>query len=68
MFGAFDYINDKMHVHCYRNKTGKQFVDFLKKVIEDMRKIFKISLLFLIIYQHINQRWQKKKCPNVARE
>ncbi len=32
MFGAFDYINDKMHVHCYRNKTGKQFVDFLKKV------------------------------------
>ncbi len=21
-----------MHVHCYRNKTGKQFVDFLKKV------------------------------------
>ncbi len=32
MFGAFDYTNDKMHVHCYRNKTGKQFVDFLKKV------------------------------------
>ncbi len=35
-----------------------------------MIKIFKISLLFLIIYQHINQRWQKKEemskcCPRI---
>ena len=22
VLGAFDYTNDKMHVHCYRNKTG----------------------------------------------
>ena len=32
MFGAYDHTNDKMHVHCYRNKKGKQFVDFLKRV------------------------------------
>ena len=32
MFGVYDHTNDKMHVHCYRNKTGKQFVDFLKRV------------------------------------
>ena len=31
VFGAYDHTNDKMHVHCYKNKTGKQFVDFLKK-------------------------------------
>jgi hypothetical protein len=30
--GAYDHTNDKIHVHCYRNKTGKQFVDFLKRV------------------------------------
>ena len=30
--GAYDHTNDKMHVHCYRNKTGKQFIDFLKRV------------------------------------
>ena len=31
MFGAYDYTNDKIHVKCYRNKTAKQFIDFLKK-------------------------------------
>ncbi len=24
VFGAYDHTNDKIHVHCYRNKTGKQ--------------------------------------------
>ncbi len=33
MFGAYDHTNDKIHVQCYKRKTGKkQFVDFLKKV------------------------------------
>ena len=32
VFGAYDHTNDKMHVHCYKKKTGKQFVDFLKRV------------------------------------
>ena len=32
MFGAYDYTNDKIHIHCYQKKTGKQFVDFLKRV------------------------------------
>jgi hypothetical protein len=31
VFGAYDYTNDKLHVHCYRNKTAKQFIGFLKK-------------------------------------
>ena len=25
-------IIDKMHIHCYQKKTGKQFIDFLKRV------------------------------------
>ncbi|MGN6346340.1 MAG: hypothetical protein ACTHME_01425 [Candidatus Nitrosocosmicus sp.] len=30
VFGAYDHTNDKMHVQCYKRKTGKQFVEFLK--------------------------------------
>ena len=30
--GAHDNTNDKMYIHCYRKKTGKQFIDFLKRV------------------------------------
>jgi hypothetical protein len=32
VFGAYYHTNDKMHVQCYKKKTGKQFVDFLKRV------------------------------------
>jgi transposase len=32
VFGAYDHTNDKMHVQCYKRKTGKQFIDFLKRV------------------------------------
>jgi hypothetical protein len=32
VFGAYDYTNDKIHVQCYINKAGKQFVEFLKKM------------------------------------
>ena len=47
MFGAYDHTNDKMHVHCYRNKTGKQFVDFLKRV--DKRYDKNIQNIFLVL-------------------
>jgi transposase len=32
VFGVYDHTNDKMLVHCYKKKTGKQLVDFLKRV------------------------------------
>jgi transposase len=32
VFGAYDHTNDKMHIQCYKRKTGKQFIDFLKRV------------------------------------
>ncbi|HXT84711.1 MAG TPA: transposase, partial [Verrucomicrobiae bacterium] len=47
VFGAYDYTNDKMHVHCYRNKKGKQFVDFLKRV--DKRYDTNIKNIFLVL-------------------
>jgi hypothetical protein len=47
VFGAYDHTNDKMHVHCYRNKTGKQFVDFLKRV--DRRYDKDIQNIFLVL-------------------
>ena len=47
MFGAYDHTNDKMHVHCYRNKTGKQFVDFLKRV--DKRYDRNIQNIFVVL-------------------
>ena len=46
MFGVYDYTNDKMHVQCYRNKTGKQFVDFLKRV--DRRYDKNIQNIFVV--------------------
>ena len=48
VFGAYDYTNDKMHVQCYRKKTGKQFVDFLKRVVEK-RYDNNIQNIFLVL-------------------
>jgi hypothetical protein len=47
VFGAYDHTNDKMHVHCYKRKTGKQFVDFLK--IVDKRYDKNIQNIFLVL-------------------
>ena len=47
MFGAYDHTNDKMHVHCYKKKTGKQFIDFLKRVEKRYDK--NIQNIFLVL-------------------
>ena len=47
VFGAYDHTNDKMHVQCYKRKTGKQFVDFLKRV--DKRYDKNIQNIFLVL-------------------
>lgn len=47
MFGAYDHTNDKMYVHCYKKKTGKQFVDFLKRVDRIYDK--NIQNIFLVL-------------------
>jgi len=47
VFGASDYTNDKMHVQCYKRKTAKQFVDFLKRV--DKRYDKNIQNIFVVL-------------------
>ncbi len=47
VFGAYDHTNDKVHVQYYKNKTAKQFTDFLKRV--DKRYSKNIQNIFLIL-------------------
>ncbi len=70
MFGAYDHTNDKMHVHCYRNKTWKQFVDFIKRVDRryDDKDIKNIFLVLDNLSVHKSKRLQKeisKCCPRI---
>jgi transposase len=61
VFGAYDHTNDKMHIHCYQKKTGKQFVDFLKRVEERYDK--NIQNIFLVLDNlsvHKSKRVQKE--------
>ena len=46
-FGVYDYTNDKMYTHCYRNKTSEQFIDFMRRV--DSRYESSIKTIFVIL-------------------
>ena len=48
VFGAYDHTNVKMHVHCYWKKTGKQFIDFLKRM-EKRYNDKNIQNIFLVL-------------------
>ncbi len=69
VFGVYDHTNDKMYVQCYRNKTGKQFVDFLKRV--DRRYDKDIQNIFVVLDNlsvHKLKKVQKeisKCCPRI---
>jgi hypothetical protein len=58
VFGAYDHTNDKMHVQIYKKKTGKQFVDFLKRV--DRRYDKNIQNIFLVL-DNLSLQIQKGK-------
>ena len=47
MFGAYDHTNNKIHLQCYKKKTGKQFIDFLKRV--EKRYDNSIQNIFVVI-------------------
>ena len=47
VFGAYDHINNQMFTHGYRKKTGKQFLDFIKRV--DQKYDSKVKQIFLIL-------------------
>jgi transposase len=69
VFGAYDHTNDKMHVHCYRNKTGKQLIDFLKRVDKRYDKnIQNISVVLDNLSAHKSKMVKEvlaKDCPRI---
>lgn len=32
VFGVYDHTNDQMYTHSYKQKTSKQFLDFIKRI------------------------------------
>jgi hypothetical protein len=46
-FGVYDHTNDQMYTHCYKNKTGDQFLDFIKRV--DRKYDSSVKQIFLVL-------------------
>jgi hypothetical protein len=69
VFGNYDHTNNKMYVHCYKKKTGKQFIDFLKRV--DRRYGKNIQNIFVVIDNLSAHKSKKVKedlfkyCPQI---
>jgi transposase len=47
VFGAYDHTNNQMWTHSYKQKTGKQFLDFVNRV--DQKYDDSIKQIFLIL-------------------
>ncbi len=47
IFGVYDHTNDQMYTHCYKNKTGDQFLDFIKRV--DRKYDSSVKQIFLVL-------------------
>lgn len=47
VFGVYDYTNNQMWTHSYKQKTGKQFLDFIKRV--DQKYDDHIKQIFLVL-------------------
>ncbi len=47
VFGVYDNINNNLWTYGYKQKTGKQFLDFIKKV--DQKYDNNVKQIFLIL-------------------
>jgi transposase len=47
VFGVYDHTNNQMWAHGYKKKTGKQFLDFIKKV--DQKYDSNVKQIFLVL-------------------
>jgi transposase len=47
VFGVYDHTNDQMYTHSYKQKTSKQFLDFIKLV--DQKYDHSIKQIFLVL-------------------
>ena len=69
VFEAYDHSNDKIYIHCYQKKTGKQFIDFLKRVEKRYDK--NIQNIFVVLDNlsvHKSKKVKEalaKDCPRI---
>jgi transposase len=47
VYGVYDYTNNHIWTHSYKKKTGKQFLDFIKRV--DQKYDDGIKQIFLVL-------------------
>jgi transposase len=47
VFGVYDHTNNNLWTHGYKQKTGKQFLDFIKRV--DQKYDSRIKQIFLVL-------------------
>lgn len=47
VFGVYDHTNDQMYAHSYKQKTSKQFLDFIKLV--DQKYDHSLKQIFLVL-------------------
>ena len=64
MFGIYDYTNNKMWTHSYKQKIGKQFLDFIKRV--DQKYDDNIGQIFLLL-DNISIHKSNKVKQSIAR-
>ena len=67
--GAYDHTNNPMWIHSYKKKTGKQFLDFIKRV--DQKYDFSVKQIFLILDNvsiHKSNNKVKKPWPGITQE
>jgi len=46
--GAYDHTNNQMWTHGYRKKTGKQFLDFIDRIV-DQKYDSNVKQIFLVL-------------------
>ena len=56
VFGVYDHTNNQMWTHGYKKKTGKQFLDFIKRV--DQKHDDSIKQIFLVLTGSVHLRPQ----------
>ena len=60
VFGVYDHTNDQMYTHSYRNKTGKQFLDFIKRIDRKYDSTIKQYLCYDNISIHRSKKVKKQ--------
>ena len=64
VFGVYDHTNNQIWTHGYKKKTGKQFLDFIKRV--DQKYGDGIKCIFLVL-DNVSIHRSKKVKETIAR-